>query len=388
MALFELDEGKLVPAQFGRNVDRGVGPEVLGIVRAQLLEVISRPLFPVAWDNDEPDQSHGPHRLTALDAGGHVVAVEVISKLDAVALISSLSRLGDLNSLGWLDLAEAYPGGPEAFRAGWTEFRESMPPSPEAGPRLIIVTGNVDPAVRPSLDVLAGSGLEIHEINLREMSNGRRFLDVEPIGPSYWSSNPALSGKKNAAYLTAGPEHAYQVNAGYDAPIVEADETIEPDPEFFFEDDETEVENVTIPHPGSNPDELAEFDSPAEFAESAYATSVENIPGEHEAKMQSVPQIVKHDAEGLRIIATLLGVDTPVVASVGDHMYEAVLTSTGHINFGGQTTTDASFALGNTVSAEDAWNIWRLGHAQGPSLAEAVTEINAEIARETQMARK
>ena len=70
MPLFELDQGRLVPAQFGRPVERGFSADVLESVRAQVLEVISRPLFPVAWDNDEADEvSAPPYRPGRVRAG-------------------------------------------------------------------------------------------------------------------------------------------------------------------------------------------------------------------------------------------------------------------------------------------------------------------------------
>lgn len=200
MPLFELEGGRLVPAQFGRTVAEGLTEDVLETVRSQVLEIVARPLFPITWR----DMSRGREgvgespRLTALDATGQVVAVEVLAHLNSEALITSLSRLADAAALSWTDLASEYPGGIPAFREGWANFRDSMPPSPGAGPRLIMVVGSIDPQVRPALEVLVASGVEIHEISLRRMSSGRAFLDVAPVGPRIYAHVPQILGQGSA----------------------------------------------------------------------------------------------------------------------------------------------------------------------------------------------
>lgn len=194
MALFEFDEGHLVPAQFGRPVANGLGDDVLDAVRAQVLEIVSRPLFPITWRDMSrvADPSNSSPRLTALDAAGQVVSVEVVAHLDSDTLISSLSRLADTAALSWTDLAGEYPGGIDGFKAGWVQFRDSMPPSPASGPRLVMVVGSIDPQVRPALDVLASSGVEVHELSVRQMSNGRVFLEVQAVGPRLYGHVPQV----------------------------------------------------------------------------------------------------------------------------------------------------------------------------------------------------
>lgn len=181
MALFELEDGRLVPAQFGREVPDGFSEDVLQAVRMQVLEIVSRPLFPIAWSAGSGGDESAP-RLTALDAAGQVVAVEVVAELDADVLIEALSRLADSAAMSWTDLARQYPHGIEGFKRGWAQFRETMPTSPPNGPRMVLVAANVAPEVRPALDVLSSSGVEVHEMSLRQTNNGRAFLEVEPVG--------------------------------------------------------------------------------------------------------------------------------------------------------------------------------------------------------------
>lgn len=201
MSLFEFEDGHLVPAQFGRAVANGLSPDVLDTVRAQVLEIVSRPLFPITWRDMSrvSDPSNEQPRLTALDASGQVVSVEVLDHLDSDTLIASLSRLADTASLAWSDLAGEYPGDIEGFKAGWVHFRDSMPPSPAPGPRLVMVVGSIDAQVRPALDVLASSGVEVHEMSLRQMSNGRAFLEVHAVGPRLYGHSPqVLLGRTGA----------------------------------------------------------------------------------------------------------------------------------------------------------------------------------------------
>ena len=136
MALFELESGRLIPAQFGTPVGHGLETDVLESIRSQVLEVIDRPLFPVAWAGtvEQEETAAGPHSLTALDASGQVVSVEVLSRLDPVSLVAAMSRLGQVSGQGWMDLAAQYPGGVQAFQTGWAEFREAMPPTTQPGP--------------------------------------------------------------------------------------------------------------------------------------------------------------------------------------------------------------------------------------------------------------
>ena len=148
-------------------------------------------------------------RLTALDVSGQIVSVEILKELDSETLITSLSRLAEVASISWSDLAAEYPSGPEGFRTGWAQFRDSMPPAVGPGPRLIMVAGDIDPSVRPALSVLATSGVEVHLMNLRQMSNGRLFLDVNAVGPRLYGHAPQLLASAAAApELAAATEQA------------------------------------------------------------------------------------------------------------------------------------------------------------------------------------
>ena len=199
MALFEFEDGRLVPAQFGYPVAQDLGPDLVDAICQQVLQIVSRPLFPVTWRDMTGQDDEGTPRLTALDVSGQIVSVEILKELDSETLITSLSRLAEVASISWSDLAAEYPSGPEGFRAGWAQFRDSMPPAVGPGPRLIMVAGDIDPSVRPALSVLATSGVEVHLMNLRQMSNGRLFLDVNAVGPRLYGHAPQLLASAAAA---------------------------------------------------------------------------------------------------------------------------------------------------------------------------------------------
>ena len=209
MALFEFEDGHLVPAQFGYPVAQDLGPDLVDAICQQVLQIVSRPLFPVTWRDMTGQDDEETPRLTALDVSGQIVSVEILKELDSETLITSLSRLAEVASISWSDLAAEYPSGPEGFRTGWMHFRDSMPPAVGPGPRLIMVAGDIDPSVRPALSVLATSGVEVHLMNLRQMSNGRLFLDVNAVGPRLYGHAPQLLASAAAApELAAATEQA------------------------------------------------------------------------------------------------------------------------------------------------------------------------------------
>lgn len=222
MALFEFEDGHLVPAQFGYPVAQDLGPELVDAICQQVLQIVSRPLFPVTWRDMTGQGDEETPRLTALDVSGQIVSVEILKELDSETLITSLSRLAEVASISWSDLAGEYPSGPEGFRAGWAQFRDSMPPAVGPGPRLIIVAGEIDPSVRPALSILATSGVEVHLMNLRQMSNGRLFLDVNAVGPRLYGHAPQLLASASAAPEIVAPAQE---------DVDEADASVESDSE-------------------------------------------------------------------------------------------------------------------------------------------------------------
>lgn len=359
MALFEFDNGRLVPAQFGRPLDSGLTGDVIDAVCGQVLEIVSRPLFPITWrdivrghEEDEDSQ-----RLTALDATGQVVSVEVITHLDSDTLISSLSRLADTAALSWSDLAREYDGGLDAFRHGWMQFRDAMPPSPGAGPRLIVVTGEIDPQVRPALDVLANSGVEVHEVQVRAMSNGRVFLDVVPVGSRLYMHSPALlsQGSQGISEITASLD-----DSDHDAPALEqAPEDDQP------ADDADGFDSIAT-------------DTPATKDERGFVEP-DDI---RQAREDGVP-ILDATASTLPILGAIIGQAVPLVAP-------PTFKVPSDLRLGVDGVIRSALGQWNDVDEleellpnfSDAWNNLYIADLAGPTLAEALIEVNREMIRE------
>ena len=261
MALFEFEDGHLVPAQFGYPVSYDLGPELVDAICQQVLQIVSRPLFPVTWRDMTGQDDEETPRLTALDVTGQIVSVEILKLLDSETLITSLSRLAIVASLSWSDLAGEYPTGSEGFRAGWAQFRDSMPPAVGPGPRLIMVAGEIDPSVRPALSILATSGVEVHLMNLRQMSNGRLFLDVNAVGPRLYGHAPQLLGSvAGASAIAAGSAPAPAVP---EAPV--DSEELEAAAEENLDDAAQAIPELPVP-PVTDADAEADGDGDAEDA--------------------------------------------------------------------------------------------------------------------------
>ncbi|MDU5541486.1 hypothetical protein [Varibaculum cambriense] len=401
MALFELESGRLIPAQFGTPVGHGLEMDVLESIRSQVLEVIDRPLFPVAWAGDSGESGTGPHSLTALDASGQVVSVEVLSRLDPVSLVAAISRLGQVSGQGWMDLASQYPGGVQAFQTGWAEFREAMPPTTQPGPRLFLVVGEIDEGCYSALGVLFASGIEIHQISARQMSNGRRFLEVSQVTSSSINySRPQIGGHRAPA-----PQISWHVDEE-SAPQEEQVSPVPPappappaatevseevptgDPEVEAIEGEESVENVGNVEPQEdNPQEEASVEAEVSAGEDGGVApeALAETAKEADAAASSTPQLLQKDAAGLRSISSLVGQDAVLLWSDDrGRICEALLKEEGVIDPGDGQLTDQVQAVFEQVGGNselDAWEAFRIGNLEGPTLAEAIAEVNAEIER-------
>ena len=310
MALFEFEDGHLVPAQFGYPVAQDLGPELVDAICQQVLQIVSRPLFPVTWRDMTGQGDEETPRLTALDVSGQIVSVEILKELDSETLITSLSRLAEVASISWSDLASEYPSGPEGFRAGWAQFRDSMPRAVGPGPRLIIVAGEIDPSVRPALSILATSGVEVHLMNLRQMSNGRLFLDVNAVGPRLYGHAPQLLASASAA----APEIVAPAQESIEE--VDADASVESDSET----------PTTRPTPKVAPHLREVFTYPIDEEPPApwRPASEEDEQDEAEADAQDEHEATEQDAGDERI-ETDEHVDGDAVAEDGDeYAHESV----------------------------------------------------------------
>ena len=213
MAMYELDGNHLLPVRLGRSADAITLSHSLVAIQRQIVDVLRRPLFPLAWD-----ELDGGASLTALDATGQVVVVEVLESVDSTGLLAAMSRLTQAATAGRREIASRYAGGLGAFSQDWNEFREAMPAQVEPGPRLTILSASLEPDVVGGLGVLASSGLEIHEVDVRIVDESRIVVVVEKIsgtdvaagGPLLVARapRPALAGSAGGASTGAAGSRA------------------------------------------------------------------------------------------------------------------------------------------------------------------------------------
>lgn len=410
MALFEFDEGRLIPAQFGRSVSDGLTPEIVDAVCNQVLEIVSRPLFPITWRDISPFEGSAfvdgsaedeAPRLTALDPSGQVVSVEILDFLDSDTLIQSLSRLAGTAALSWSDLAREYPGGVAAFKSGWIHFRDSMPPSPGAGPRLVMVVGRIDPAVRPALEVLAASGVEVHEMSLREMSNGRSFLEVHAVGPRTYAHAPhLLTGRSDDVPAIASSIRdvpapvTIESTAGVDIvasePTTEA-EALTPDSDDYLPEDEefpqqaADAETLEPQAPEMEAEHVLEgSDSHHHAAPVVGEDGDDDLEEESEelraAREAGIP-VLSRDAAALRVLGQIIAEDVPAII-VGVPQAECEFTAEGLFRSGEESWDNPQDALSYFGVSGNGWMLWHLGGEEGPTLGESLAEVNREIIRE------
>ncbi len=332
MSLFEFDSGHLIPARFGHTSSARLDSQMLRAVKEQVLELVGRPLFPVVWEERQQAQ------LLSMDASGQVVTVEVLEELNAASLVAALSRAGNWAALGWLDLAAMYPAGQGAFRRDWNEFRESLPPRTPAGPRVVIVADHITDDVRPALELLSGSGVDVYELSLREFGDGRRLIDVAPVrGPLAARSQMVMLGRatKEVELLASAQEFA---------PVAP-------------EEDEADGDVEATGTMETEPEEPA-----AEPSQPSYTAPMDEA------------------ARTLLAIAKYLGEDTRLtwLQLRKGVSHEATLRVTGELVLeNGDEYRDPSAAACAVSGRDDVdgWRVWRFGEA-GPNLDDARYELD------------
>ena len=252
MAMYELDGNHLLPVRLGRSADAITLSHSLVAIQRQIVDVLRRPLFPLSWEELETGAS-----LTALDATGQVVVVEVLENVDSAGLLAAMSRLTQAATAGRREIASRYAGGLGAFSQDWNEFREAMPAQVEAGPRLTILSASLEPDVVGGLGVLASSGLEIHEVDVRIVDEARIVVVVEEIsgmdvaagGPLLVARapRPALAGSASAGSNGSRAIDATE-QAEHMSPVTGPIEIVMPaEPAHTPETEGTEDASATIP---------------------------------------------------------------------------------------------------------------------------------------------
>ncbi|MGK2349687.1 hypothetical protein [Actinomyces sp. W5033] len=351
MALFELKDGRLGTVGPGHPAGAETRLQVLAAVRAQLGQVLHRPLMPVAWMSVEAGQS-----LTALDAAGQVVTIEVLTTVDAGALVAALSRHARTAAMSRSSLAVVYPGGATAFHEDWDEFREAMPIHAEPGPRLVVLTTELVGQARV-LATFLGEAVEVHVVDARVVEgagDGRVLVSVDRV-----EADPLAAAA--AAPSTPRRSRAAQVvDTAQTAQVTQVVNTIQ----------------ATQPgHSGRPQAVTASGTRPAAAVEPPPVTGTHRslapaLGAQPTVSTAEAPATLAALARSLRTPTTLLwrsprrGID-----------HRAVLSRDGVITLAdGRTFTDPSRAAAAAQHTQDVdgWRVWRVGE-RGATLAELLS---------------
>lgn len=185
MAIFELDAERAVAVQAMEPAPGAVGAQVEQIIEQRLGAILGERLLTVARGRAGHDEPF----LLSVDGFGGVVVTEIVTKLDAATLASALVRAGSATRLGDAELAQRYHRGPQAFVGDRSQLFATVPEvvggeRRPGGARLVVVCAAVALDALDALEFLRqpGSRVEVLRVGVLRGTDGRRVLDVSPLG--------------------------------------------------------------------------------------------------------------------------------------------------------------------------------------------------------------
>lgn len=185
MAIFELDAERAVVVQAMEPAPGAVGAQVEQIIEQRLGAILGERLLTVARGRAGHDEPF----LLSVDGFGGVVVTEIVTNLDAATLASALVRAGSASRLGDAELAQRYYRGPQAFVGDRSQLFTTVPEvvggeRRPGGARLVVVCAAVALDALEALEFLRqpGSRVEVLRVGVLRGTDGRRVLDVSPLG--------------------------------------------------------------------------------------------------------------------------------------------------------------------------------------------------------------
>jgi hypothetical protein len=356
MPMFQVDGGRPVVVHPVRpSHDLG---DASRVVTEHVGALLGEQLLPVRVREGEVDEPY----LLAVDVAGRPVVVEVVSLLDGDAVLRALRHLGRVGRLSLRDVAGLYRGGRGAFAADLAAFRESVPSaalpgaSPTPGPRLLLVCSDVAPELAEVVDALLSRGVDVLQVGVLDGPDGR-LLDVSPIRLSGARVEPvgaATGPVARSSLVTRVPTGLRFAVDGVPAqgPTTESPVRVPVD---------GPVAGVGL---GAGSDDAADV-------------GLETRPVPVQAGVRPGGRTVG-DGRLVELVAATGG--EPVVLVWHRHrrgtFHEALLHADGLIELtDGTRVTDPSAAAEIAAASQapvDGWRVWRVGTADGPTLAEAV----------------
>lgn len=126
----------------------------------------------------------------------------------------------------------------------------------------------------------------------------------------------------------------------------------------------------------------------AQASEAASWSSADHPHADGPAPLPEGVPVLLRDAQAMEALGRIVGEEAPLVLRPSlDPTAEGVLTPQGQVRVPAGEFDDPTEALAASGHPGlDGWDEWHLGDHRGPSLAESLDEVNAEIIREYERA--
>ena len=227
MPIYEIESDRVVPVPSMQPAPVAFLPEARSVVEHHLDSLLGEPVMPVHHALPDEDAPY----LTALDAHGAVVVVELVGMLDDSALVAALGRAGRAGGQSRGELVAGYDHGPEAFGTDHAMFLARVPSLGATQPhvrtggvRLVLVCASAALTTVDALDFLRQPGMQVDVFRLGVVRapDGRRYVDVSPLGdsargPRGMESMPSAASSVSSPSARTAHAPAASAPAGYAA---------------------------------------------------------------------------------------------------------------------------------------------------------------------------
>ncbi|NKX94065.1 hypothetical protein HF995_12430 [Sanguibacter hominis ATCC BAA-789] len=228
MPIYEIESDRVVPVPSMQPAPVAFLPEARSVVEHHLDSLLGEPVMPVHHALPDEDAPY----LTALDAYGAVVVVELVGMLDDSALVAALGRAGRAGGQSRGELVAGYDHGPEAFGTDHAMFLARVPSLGATQPhvrtggvRLVLVCASAGLTTVDALDFLRQPGMQVDVFRLGVVRapDGRRYVDVSPLGdsargPRGMESMPSAASSVSSPSARTAHAPAASAPAGPDTP--------------------------------------------------------------------------------------------------------------------------------------------------------------------------
>lgn len=155
------------------------------MVADQLDALLGEHLMPLRARTPGRDEPY----LLAVDASGQPVVVEVVAVLDEEAVLTALRHAGRASRMSTKDLAEAYSGGADRFASHLAAFRLTVPATAllstfvRGGARLLLVCSHVSPGAADALEFLLQPRWQVDVLRAQVVTepDGQRVVELSPV---------------------------------------------------------------------------------------------------------------------------------------------------------------------------------------------------------------